>query len=189
MSKTITKPSMGRRAFSVVALGTAVVLSACGGGADGDTTADEAYEEELESVAEPLFDASTIDETAKQALLSAGAASVLSQFDPLGIFAQVEYCGLIVKKANGTYRAGAPVTQYKEQYCSATIGLAAGERVVGYYHSHTPASITGFSTADKTNATNTGRQYYVISTVNGCAKRYNPTTKATTSLGCFPNSL
>ncbi len=179
---------------SALVMLAALTLTACGAGEEepGGYGEDDGFAWEVDDLAtaeQALFDTSTIDATAKQALLAAGVVTVASQWDPLGIGAQVEFCGLVVKKANGSYRAGAPTTQNRELSCSASIALAAGEKIVGYYHTHTPASVTGFSAADKTAANTSGRQYYVISTVNACAKRYNPSTKATTSLGCFPGSF
>lgn len=80
-----------------------------------------------------------------------------------------------------------PETDYEVMFCEPSApALAPGESRVGFYHTHTPASIAGFSPGDIQAAEASGRQYYVISTLTGCARRYNPQTNANTQLGCFP---
>jgi proteasome lid subunit RPN8/RPN11 len=94
-----------------------------------------------------------------------------------------EYCGLVVRKANGQYRAGAPVTQNSQTFCSASISLSAGESVVGYYHTHPAGVDTEFSPEDIVDAEADSRMYFVACS-DDCGYRYDPATNITSHLGC-----
>jgi hypothetical protein len=68
--------------------------------------------------------------------------------------------------------------------CTAVISLATGDKVVGYYHTHTAASAPGISPADKSEAITTNREYFVLSTATGCGQQYIPSTGTLQDLGC-----
>ncbi len=131
--------------------------------------------EETATATEALYDAATQDDTALLAMRDA--------FDQMiGSGNLYEYCGLIVRKTNGQYRAGAPVTQFNQTLCQASISYAAGERITGYYHSHPDGVVPDFSGGDISNSESTGRMYYLVD-YEGYAFRYNPATNATVWLG------
>ena len=94
-----------------------------------------------------------------------------------------EFCGLIVRKTNGQYRASTPTTSYSKTYCSATVTLYAGESVRGYYHTHPYPVLPYFSPEDINAAEAQNRQYFLAAS-DGCGYWYDPTTNTTWSLGC-----
>lgn len=146
---------------------------------------------EVGTIEQALFDSAVMDTTAKNALLAAATATLASALDPLSGFQQVEYCGHVIKKANNAgYRATLPETDYEIMFCQpAAPALGAGESRVGFYHTHTPASDPNFSPQDIQASEASGRKYYVISTLNGCARRYNPQNNTNVQLACFPGQF
>jgi proteasome lid subunit RPN8/RPN11 len=154
------------KAIKWAVLGIAASLSAGCSGQDREDTS---------TSTEALYDAATQDATATLAMRDA--------FDQMiGTGNLYEYCGLIVRKANGQYRAGAPVTQGSQTLCQASISYAAGERITGYYHSHPDGVVPDFSGGDISNSESTGRMYYLVD-YEGYTFRYNPATNQTVWLG------
>lgn len=156
-----------------------IVLSAGTSGclSQDEMDGEDLQDQELGQLEQALYDSSDIRTTA-------GSAMVDAYFATLADADQFEYCGLIVKKPAGGFRAGAPNTSRLPLRCAATIALATGEKVVGYYHTHTAASVPGISTPDKQEAIATKREYFVLSTVTGCGQQYSPRTGVVTNLGC-----
>lgn len=173
-----------------------VVLSvACGAsegasrGSDSDDDAhddahdDAAFDEEapfeLGQLEQALYESTDIRTTA-------GAAMVDAYHETLADGDLYEYCGLIIKVSATKFRASAPETSTLSQFCEASEDLRTGEVVVGYYHTHTPASKPGISEKDKVVAGSSvpKREYFVLSTATGCGQQYSPSTGATTNLGC-----
>lgn len=144
------------------------LLGACVAGCSADA-------ESVGTLDAALYDASTQDATALLAMRAAFEEMVAGGNNS-------EYCGLIVRKTNGQYRAGAPETQLSQTICNATIDYAAGERITGYYHSHPAGVDPDFSSFDISKSESTGRMYYLVD-YEGYAFRYNPATNATVWLG------
>jgi len=156
-----------------------IVLSAATSGclSQDEIDGEDLQEQALGQLEQALYDSSDIRTTA-------GSAMVDAYFATLADGDAFEYCGLIVKKPAGDFRAGAPKTSRLSLKCAATISLATGEKVVGYYHTHTAASLPGISTADKQESIATKREYFVLSTATGCGEQYSPSTGVITNLGC-----
>jgi proteasome lid subunit RPN8/RPN11 len=170
------KRTMKRRAplLAFVAMGA---LVACSSGDQWERDDDSA---ELGQLEQSLYDSPDIRTTARIALIDAYFAT-LADGDVS------EFCGLIVRKPDGTFRGSPPESSSLPFFCKPKMTLADGERVVGYYHSHTPASVPGISPKDRREADASRREYFVISTETFCAEQYSPSTGQTTVLGCpFP---
>ncbi|WP_437284999.1 DUF4329 domain-containing protein [Sorangium sp. So ce406] len=135
-----------------------------------------AEEEETQEISSPLYDSPQL---VGSGVLALHAAQNLTRANGNNR----EYCGLVVRKANGQYRAGSPVTQNSQTFCSAGISLAAGESVVGYYHTHPAGVEPEFSPEDIDDAEAANRMYFVACS-DGCGYRYDPATNITSHLGC-----
>jgi len=152
---------------AVLALLTTVILSGC---------AYETSEEETQETSDALYDSPQLTGSG---VLALHAAQALTQANGNAW----EYCGLVVRKANGEYRAGAPVTQNSQTSCSASISLSSGESVVGFYHTHPAGVEDEFSPEDIADAETSNRMYFVACS-DGCGYRYDPATNITWGLGC-----
>lgn len=147
----------------------AVSLSGC--------TLEPASDEELvEEVASPLYESTEQHWTARLALREAQRLTVAGG-------SRVEYCGLVVRRADGRFRAGYPTHSSSRTFCSATIGLAAGESVVGYYHTH-PAGVQPHFSPEDYQAARAQRRHYYLAASDSCGYRYDPFTNLTWHLGC-----
>ena len=169
--------ALKRRAplLALVPLGT---LVACSSGEHW--AAEEDAEDDVGQLEQALYESGDMQSTARSALIDA-------YFMTLNDGDVYEYCGLIVRKSDRTFRASSPTTSLEQEFCRASVPLSGGEKVVGYYHSHTQASAPGASPRDKKEAALTGREYFVISTATFCAEQYSPAKGKTTPLGCpFP---
>lgn len=140
-----------------------------------DTTNGE-VSEDVGEVSSALYDSVDQVTTARLAMRDAQALTRANGN-------QWEFCGLIVRKSNGQYRAGAPTTSYSQTYCGATITLYAGESVRGYYHTHPYPVLPYFSPEDISSAEAQNRQYFLAAS-DDCGYRYDPTTNTTWHLGC-----
>ncbi|MFC1642255.1 DUF4329 domain-containing protein [Myxococcota bacterium] len=132
--------------------------------------------EEVAGATSALYDSADQTTTARYAMRQAQAMTVATGN-------QYEYCGLIVRKANGQYRAGYPTTSLRQTYCEAGITLYSGETVSGYYHTHPRGVVPYFSPEDFDASRKTGRMYYVAGS-DGCGYRYDPDTNTAWHLGC-----
>ena len=166
------------RSWRAWALGILLSSAATSGCLSQDELGDEGLQEpRLGQLEQALYDSSDI-------LTTAGSAMVDAYFATLADEDRFEYCGLIVKKAAGGFSAGAPKTSQLPLQCAAVISLSAGDKVVGYYHTHTAASVPGISTGDENEAITTMREYFVLSTATGCGQQYSPSPGTLTNLGC-----
>jgi proteasome lid subunit RPN8/RPN11 len=136
----------------------------------------ETGEEEVAEESAPLYDSSDQHWTGRLALREAQRLTVAGG-------SRFEYCGLVVRKANGQYRAGYPTTSWSRTYCGATITLYAGESVVGYYHTH-PAGVTPYFSPEDFNSARTQRRHYYLAGSDGCGYRYDPFTNTAWHMGC-----
>jgi hypothetical protein len=166
----------GRWSRALVALLVCGVAASCAS-SDDDPSQDEPEEPELGVLEQALYDSNDI-------VTTAGAAMVDAYFATIDAGDFFEYCGLVVQKRDGTFRASPPVTSRAPRVCRLTISRNPGDKIVGYYHTHTSASIPGISPDDLAEAHLTGREYFVLSTVTGCGQRYSPKTLQFTNLGC-----
>jgi len=163
------------RTWAVTLLLSAAATSGCL--SQDELDGEDLQEPELGQIEQALYESSDIRTTAGSAMVDAYAAT-LADGD------RFEYCGLIVRKAAGGFSAGAPSTSGLPLRCNAIISLATGDKVVGYYHTHTAASVPGISAGDKSEAITTNREYFVLSTATGCGQRYLPRTGTRENLGC-----
>lgn len=172
---------------AVIVVSLAAFMGACSGDSLDSSEDDsldsseddslDASEEEVGSLEQALFDSDDIRTTAGSAMINAYDLT-------LGDGDRFEYCGLIVRKTNGDFRAGRPTTTREEQRCNCTITIDPGELLVGYYHTHTAASAPGLSPADISVSESTALQYFVLSTATGCGQQYIPQTNQLFELGC-----
>lgn len=139
---------------------------------DGDASDGESWGE----VSNALYDSADQVTTARLAMRDAQARTRANGN-------RSEFCGLIVRKSNGQYRAGAPTTSNDQIYCAAGITLFAGETVTGYYHTHPYPVLPYFSPEDIDAAEADSRQYFVAGS-DDCGYWYDPTTNTTWHLGC-----
>jgi len=166
----MAKKSLGRVSRLMVAVVASALASAC----VYDTTGDDS--EQTGAVASALYDSADQVTTARLAMRDAQAQTRANGN-------RWEFCGLIVRKANGQFRAGAPTTSYNQTYCGATVTLYAGETVRGYYHTHPYPVLPSFSPEDINAAESQNRQYFLAGS-DDCGYWYDPTTNTTWHLGC-----
>lgn len=162
--------ALTRLLFGMVCIGVVAGTAGC----TVETHVEEV--EKVGAISEALYDSVDQHWTARLALREAQRSTIAGG-------RRFEYCGLVVRKANGQYRAGYPTTNSQRTFCSAGIALAAGESVVGYYHTH-PAGVDPYFSPEDFAAARAQRRHYYVAGNDGCGYRYDPFTNTAWHMGC-----